>query len=201
MPDVMIIDNGISNILNIVRGFQYWGLDVKLIDKPEELMGASRIVLPGVGAFNDGMEVLKSKSWLNRYNFSKSGKPLLGVCLGMQMLLDLVRSSRACWIGIDPWRVKPIPLQKSNLLKHGVPNIGWSEIYSGADPKYWEDSILSQTAQGEPFYFVHSFMAIPENQDFVLAKTDYDGCNIAAVYDEITFMAANFTLRKLELKV
>ena len=73
----MIIDNGISNILNIVRGFQYWGLDVKLIDKPEELMGASRIVLPGVGAFNDGMEVLKSKKLIEPLiDFSKSGKPL-----------------------------------------------------------------------------------------------------------------------------
>ena len=183
MPDVMIIDNGISNILNIVRGFQYWGLDVKLIDKPEELMGASRIVLPGVGAFNDGMEVLKSKKLVEPLiDFSKSGKPLLGVCLGMQMLLDFSEEfGEHAGLGLIPGRVKPIPLQKSNLLKRKVPNIGWSEIYSGADPKYWEDSILSQTAQGEPFYFVHSFMAIPENQDFVLAKTDYDGCNIAAV--------------------
>ena len=86
---VSIIDYGMSNLLSITRAFEHVGADVKTITHPEEILNAEYLVLPGVGAFPDGMDHLNKKDLSGAIvEFTKTGKPLLGICLGMQMLLS-----------------------------------------------------------------------------------------------------------------
>lgn len=88
-PRVTVIDYGASNLLNVVRALEHCGAEVVLADQPEAVINADRLILPGVGAFADGMAELQLKKLADPIKFfCQQGNPLLGICLGMQMMLD-----------------------------------------------------------------------------------------------------------------
>lgn len=140
---------------------------------------ADRLVLPGVGAFADGMSGLRERGLIEPIlHFIASGRPFLGICLGMQMLAtssDEFGSHQG--LNVVPGRVVPIPGCDSDGVPHKTPHIGWAELEPAAD---WTGSIFDGMAKGTSVYLVHSFRFEPDDDSHRLADCYYGGHRIAA---------------------
>lgn len=175
---VTIIDYGMSNLLSISRAFEHVGAEVVIADKPEEISKAEYLVLPGVGAFPDGMNELSKRGLIESIrDFAKNGNPLLGVCLGMQMLLSKGYEHHLT-DGLDIVNGEVLPLPK-DMPGFKVPNINWHSIFEPSQGK-WNNSILKESAQETCFYFVHSYYAKPGNDENVLALSRFGSLEFAA---------------------
>ncbi|RUR20256.1 imidazole glycerol phosphate synthase subunit HisH [Legionella sp. km535] len=183
MSSVSIIDYGVGNLLSVARAFQYFDATVNIVSTPEDILKAERLVLPGVGAFADGMKGLTELNFVDPVKeFAASGKPFLGICLGMQMML-----SRSCEFGthqgldLISGDVVSIPLEGVDGVPHKIPHIGWNELISLPQSENWSDTILKNIPDKSSVYFVHSFMAVPETPKNRLADVLYNGQAISAV--------------------
>lgn len=188
---VTVIDSGIVNIRNIARALEYVGATVCVSRDVSDVERAKRIVLPGVGAFAPGMKELRDRR-LDQAIVSVAhlGIPVLGICLGMQMLFEK-SYEKGCHsgLGIIPGTVIPIPRSgPSAETSRKVPHVGWSELERAPDRGSWDGTILSGTTPGEYVYFVHSFMASTEETTWPLAQCTYQGLPILAAveYENIT---------------
>ncbi len=181
MPTVTIIDYGIGNLLSVARAFEHCGANIVLTDDPAKITGADYLVLPGVGAFADGMSGLTERGLVEPIkSFAAKERPFLGICLGMQLMLDESEEFGANeGLGLIPGNVVAIPAMGSDGVPHKIPHIGWNEICFPAGIS-WEGSILNNTPEKSSFYFVHSFTAIPALHDHRLADCYYNGQLIAA---------------------
>lgn len=189
MSNIVIIDYGMGNLKSIQRGLKKVGVTVKLSSDPEVISKADRLVLPGVGAFKAGMHGLKKNGFVDAiYKFVETGNPLLGICLGMQMFLDESEEhGKHQGLGLIPGVVKKIPENDQDKFKRKIPHIGWTALYPYKN-KEWQDSYLEEIIQGEYFYFVHSYMSVPDEASNVLAQCEYEGLRITAAIqrDNIT---------------
>lgn len=180
---VSILDYGAGNLLSVARSFETQNCDIHFISTPEEILKSERLILPGVGAFKDGMTHLNALRLVEPIReFAASGKPFLGICLGMQMLLD--RSYEFGiheGLGLVEGEVLQIPLHNHNQQKHKIPHIGWNELQAPRGNASWQSTILEHIPVESTMYFVHSFMAIPQKSEHNLAITDYNGISISAV--------------------
>ena len=183
MNFVTVIDYGIVNLGNIVRGLERVGARVCASADPDKVFQADRLVLPGVGAFAAGMAELSSRS-LDRAvtEAVQTGTPLLGICLGMQMLLDHSEENGSHrGLGILAGGVKAIPREGVDGSKRRkVPHIGWNALQYPPNRSHWQDSCLAGIQHGEFCYFVHSYMAVPENPNHILAQCNYEGLAVTA---------------------
>ncbi|RYX91173.1 MAG: imidazole glycerol phosphate synthase subunit HisH [Comamonadaceae bacterium] len=180
---VMVIDYGIGNLLNVVRALQHCGADVTVVDNASQVTGMpDRLVLPGVGAFADGMSELAARGFddfVKRY--ADAQRPFLGICVGAQMLFDVGEEfGDTPGLGLIPGRVQPVPVTGADGTPHRIPHIGWSPLTKPAGRETWSGSILAQVQPGEPMYFVHSFAPVPTHEAHRLADTSYDGARICA---------------------
>lgn len=182
MAIVTIIDYGVGNLLSVARAFVQVGAEAVVSADPAAILRADRLVLPGVGAFSQGMQELRQRGFVEPIRaFARSGRPLLGICLGMQMLLD---SSEEFGIhpglGLVAGKVVAIPRTKRDGTPHKIPHIGWNALYPspGAD---WSASALADVRPGAYAYFVHSFAAEPARPESRLADVDYNGRAVCAV--------------------
>ena len=167
---IAIIDYGVGNLFSLQSSLRAIGAEAKVTNKMEEIRQADRIILPGVGAFADaiaklwqsGMEVIVKEE-------AAKGKPLLGICLGMQMLLEKnYEYGIHEGLGLIPGSVKPIAPMIGAELK--VPHIGWNGLRF---PKGKEKSKLYRyVEEGEFVYFVHSYAGV-DCDDFVTARAEY----------------------------
>lgn len=180
---VTIVDYGIGNIFSVTRAFQRCGADVLLTDKPEDILAASSLVLPGVGAFSNGMSGLRERDLVDPLRiYAASGKPLLGICLGMQMLFSgSTEFGEQIGLNIIEGRIIPIEPKGIEGLPLKVPHIGWSELISPKNGPGWGSSILKNLDSGAHCYFVHSFTAFPDDERHRLADTYYGNSQISAV--------------------
>jgi len=189
MRDVVIIDYGMGNLKSIQRGLEKVDATVKLSSDPEVISKAERLVLPGVGAFESGMRGLQKKGLVNAlYDFVKTGNPLLGICLGMQMFLDKSEEhGNHPGLKLIPGTVKKIPENDQGEFKRKTPHIGWAALDSSAN-SIWKNSCLEEIKTGEFFYFIHSYMAVPEEKVHTLAECNDEGLAVTAVVkkDNIT---------------
>ena len=176
MKKVSIIDYGMSNLLSICRAFEHIGATVEIIDSAAGIEQADYLVLPGVGAFPDGMKELHARNLVNPVKkYVASGKPMLGVCLGMQMLLSKsYEHTETPGLDIIPGEVLALP---KDIPGYKVPNINWHSIESNQDN--WKNSILENTSNGACFYFVHSYYAKPDKEAHVLASANFGSLNFA----------------------
>jgi len=181
MPTVTIIDYGIGNLLSVARAFEHCGANIVLTDDPAKITGADFLVLPGVGAFADGMAGLKERKLVDPIlEFAITGRPFLGICLGMQMMLDESEEFGANeGLGLVPGRVVAIPAVGSDGIAHKIPHIGWNEIVT-PEAIEWQGTILDGIIPGSSFYFVHSFTAIPTHHEHRLADCYYNRQLISA---------------------
>lgn len=183
MPRVTIIDYGMGNLLSVARALEHCGAEVLITSDPELVAHAERLILPGVGAFADGMAGLRERGLIEPIRkFARAGRPFLGICLGMQMMLD---SSEEFGIheglGLVPGRVVAIPLTGVNNQTHKIPHIGWNKLLLPTPEAKWENTILAGLRPGASGYFVHSFTVVPQYPEHRLADCDYNGRIISAV--------------------
>jgi glutamine amidotransferase len=176
--DAVVIDYGIVNLKNIMRGLEYVGARVTESADPDQVQKANRVILPGVGAFAAGMEELCALGMDDALkSVAGAGRPILGICLGMQMLLGVSKEyGRHDGLDLIPGTVTPIPngIEEGGKKKRKVPHIGWSALNYPSHRSTWDGSCLAATLPGTFFYFIHSFMAIPDNPEYVLGHCVYE---------------------------
>jgi imidazole glycerol-phosphate synthase subunit HisH len=191
--DVTIIDYGVGNLLSVQRGLEHCGAKVILSANPEKILAAKRVVLPGVGAFGSGIQALDALQLVPVIQeVAERGIPLLGICLGMQLLLDQSDEfGMSQGLGLISGHVKVIPDVSTDGETLKIPHIGWNEITS---PKHtdWHGTLLSGNQPGDAMYFVHSFMATPNDNAHRLADCIYGGHQIAAVIHRDNIMGCQF---------
>ena len=175
---VAIVDYGVGNLFSLRSSFAAIGESAEVTSDPAVLDAADRIVLPGVGAFADAAERLRrSGLWDEVIRQAQSGKPLLGICLGMQLLFtQSFEFGKYAGLDLIPGDVRPISERIRPGLK--IPHMGWNSLeLRGGSP------IFKDTPGGECVYFVHSYFAdTPE--EYITAVTDYGGKLTAAVRKE-----------------
>jgi glutamine amidotransferase len=173
---VTIVDYGLGNLLSVARGFERAGADVLVTSSPEDVRRATRVVLPGVGAFADGMAGLSDRGLVEPLvEHARAGKPLLGICLGMHLLMETSEEfGRNSGLGIVAGRT--VALAPADGDK--VPNIGWRPLVPAGE---WDGTVLDSLAPAAEAYFVHSFVAEPADPAARLADAEHGGRPFTAV--------------------
>ncbi len=166
----IIIDYGVGNIFNVLNAFKKMDPNTKLSSKPEEILKASHIILPGVGAFEDAMKLLKQLGLDEVLKEAVSKNiPVLGICLGMQLLYEKsLENGEWQGLGLLPGTVTRFDPSQVSI----IPHMGWNElIFTGSSPF---TNLMGSV------YFVHSYLA-PSDSDFVYAYCDYENCSVPAI--------------------
>lgn len=183
---IAIVDYGMGNVRSLANAFAYLGEEVVVTDQPQVMDDAERIVLPGVGAFGDAMRAMSEKGVIEPLNrqVMELGKPLLGICLGMQLVarqsVEHGNHQGLGWIDARVERLAPAPPLK-------VPHVGWNSL------DFPEDDWLFQGVRRQEanFYFVHSFHMVCARPEDRLATTDYGG-DVTAVVRRGNILAMQF---------
>jgi glutamine amidotransferase len=177
---IAIIDYKMGNLYSVKNAFDFLGIPSWITSDPEELLRAKAIVLPGVGAFAVAMKHLEDlKLAAAIKTVANEGRPLLGICLGMQLLFS-ESDEFGTHQGLDVIAGKVLHLSKANLQNSSadnnsntkVPNVGWRSIAPGGSFD-WSSTLLQHVTPGQYMYFTHSHFALPDNDEVVLAKTSY----------------------------
>ena len=190
---VGIVDFGVGNLFSVDNAVKTLTKDRFISSEPEKLMSADYIIFPGVGSFADGMSRIRSQG-LDTFmkDFYATGKPILGICLGMQLMF-----SEGDEGGVN----KGLDLIKGRIekLKHRdnsrIPHIGWNDVY-GDD--FQEMKIMAGISQHSSFYFVHSYHAIPDEKIYNF-YTDFYGLNIVAGVRKNNLFATQFHPEKSQI--
>jgi len=179
---VSIVDYGVGNILNVSRGFEHVGGVVSVTSDIAAIKVADRLVLPGVGAFGHGMNELRDRGMIEAIKeFALTGRPFLGICLGMQMMMDVSQEFGPCnGLGFIAGAVEAIPHSGLDGKTHKIPHIGWNELLKSGSES-WQSTILKGIEPGEPMYFVHSYAAAPAAKENMISHCDYNGLLFASV--------------------
>jgi glutamine amidotransferase len=167
---VVIIDYGMSNLGSVKRAFEECSADVIISDNPDDLLQAERIVLPGVGAFYDGMANLNAGGWPEKLKMALTNPnvQLLGICLGMQLLASMgYEGGETHGLGLIPGEVKRFNPDGSG---DRIPHIGWNEVHFEKSHK-----LTNGLKSGTDFYFVHSYFFNVTHPSYAIASTPYCG--------------------------
>ena len=194
MTEVAVIDYGVGNLLSVSRALVHCGARVKVTADPAVILAADRVILPGVGAFANGMAALRA-SGLDRVvrQVAAAGMPLLGICLGMQLLLESSDEFGATdGLGLIPGQVLQIPSDASDGERNKIPHIGWNALTLPSGRSSWGDGLLDGLAAGEAMYFVHSFMAQPTDPAHRLADCLYGGIAVSAAVQRGAVLGCQF---------
>ena len=193
-PEVTVIDYGAGNLLSVQRGLEYCGANVVLTADPDVILSSKRVVLPGVGAFPDAMQALERLGLVATINkLSEQKIPLLGICLGMQLLLEESEEfGVTAGLGLIPGRVTSVPSHTISGVKQKIPHIGWSELQCASTTTDWQQTLLEDNSPGDSAYFIHSFMAVPVDPAHRKADCLYGGHRIAAVIGREQIMGCQF---------
>ena len=196
MTRVIVIDSGVVNIKNVIRGFEYVGARVESSKDPDCVYHADRVVLPGVGAFAAGMAELRSQGMDDALKeVAKAGRPILGICLGMQMLLDQsTEHGQHAGLGLISGSVLPIPndYDEEGRPRRKVPHIGWNVVGYSTHVTSWEGTCLDSTSPGSYFYFVHSYMVNPSSATTIVAQCIYQGLPLIAAINKDNITGLQF---------
>ncbi len=170
---IAVIDYGMGNLRSVQKALEFVGAKVIVTHDPDLILNADSVVLPGVGAFKDCMANLNKLKLVDPIRkFVDSGKPFLGICLGLQVLFEESEEyGPVAGLGILPGKVVKFidgssGAKKGSLIK--IPHMGWNEI------KVKKDSPLFEGVGDSPyFYFVHSYYVVPEDQNMIATVTNY----------------------------
>lgn len=185
--EISVIDYEINNVKSVLKAFEKIGKNARIINTPEEILAAKCLVLPGVGAFKNGMRQMVKKGYIEPLQEKvKSGTPLLGICLGMQLLFS-ESEEFGRHKGLDLIKGKVVSLRNSFEIKmkgYKLPHMGWNELkkpnaYQSAVE--WEETFLKDIETGSCVYFAHSFYPIVDDPSNVVATTVYGGQEFCVV--------------------
>lgn len=169
--NIVVIDYGIGNIKSIKNAFDEFGVKIILSREKVDILNADGVILPGVGAFSHGMNNLIKYNLVDIIGeFVKTDRPLLGICLGMQMMLEESEEFGITkGLGLIKGKVIKIPIDETKKVK--LPHISWNGIK--AKNITWGNTILENVPEDSDMYFVHTFVANPKNEDEILSVTEY----------------------------
>ena len=195
---IAIIDYSIGNVQSITNALSHNRDDIEIILTSErnEILQSDAVILPGVGAFQRAMKELEKRNLpeiLSEY--IRLGKPLLGICLGMQLLLESSDEfGFAPGLGFLSGEVKKFP----ESVKDKLPNVAWNNLI--ANSSKWENTILNEITPEDNFYFVHSYICIPSDPDTILATTDYGDIEFCSVMNNKNIYGCQFHPEKSSIK-
>ena len=161
---ISVVDYGAGNLCSVVNALTQLGYSYRITNKPEDVLEADTVILPGVGAANNVMNNLKKLELIEPIKrYTSDGRPFLGICIGLQILLSTTEEgdTQEC-LGIIPGSVQKF----SNNIK--VPHMGWNQVR-----QVITHPIFIGIPDSTNFYFVHSYYAIPQNDKAVIGTTDY----------------------------
>ena len=175
---IVLIDYGVGNLYSVEKAVAYVGGDVKISSSADDIVRAEKIILPGVGAFGDCMKNLEATGLIPTIKAEISaGKPILGICVGMQILFAGSEESPC----VDGLKIFSGQVRKIRAGDLKIPHMGWNSIKFG-------DSKLFNGLSGSPyFYFVHSYHAAPDDKNIIAATTTYGEEVTAAIEFENIF--------------
>ncbi|WP_456455845.1 imidazole glycerol phosphate synthase subunit HisH [Thermovibrio sp.] len=163
---IAVIDYGMGNLRSVGKALEHVGADVVITGEPLKLKDSEALVLPGVGAFKDAVMNLKERGlWEVILEEVNKGKPLLGICLGLQLLFEK---------SYEFGETQGLGLIKGEVVRFNlpsefkIPHMGWNQVFKEKD-----SPLLQGIKEGEFFYFVHSYYVKPEEEEVILTKTDY----------------------------
>jgi glutamine amidotransferase len=175
---IAIIDYGMGNLRSVQKGFERMGHEAVVTREPHTILDASKVVLPGVGAFPDCMRNLEEYGLIDAVLQSiRSGKPFLGICLGLQLLFtESEEFGLSKGLDVIKGKVVRFRLQDPTLK---VPHMGWNSLSMKRRPP-----ALADVPDGSHFYFVHSFHVVLEDKGVVATTTDYGGEFVSGVWKD-----------------
>ena len=188
---IAIVDYRAGNLTSVARALEHLGHRCEITDRPEKIRAAERVILPGVGAAGATMENLRALGLAEvlRSDVARAGKPFLGICIGIQVLLDRSEEDDTDCLGIIPGHVTRYPASVDGRpLK--VPQIGWNRVrQTRAHP------VLAGVPDNTHFYFVHSYYPVPADLAVTIAVSDY-GVTFTAAIARDNVIATQFHLEK-----
>jgi glutamine amidotransferase len=175
MAVVAVVDYGMGNLKSVsqavIKAAEGSGVNVVITQSADQVFAADRIVLPGQGAIRDCMRELRDSGMLEAVLDAAARKPMLGVCVGMQMLLDRSEEQDTAGLGLIPGTVKRFQLDgrlQDDGSRYKVPQMGWNRVLQVRQHALWQD-----VPDDAYFYFVHSFYARPSDRHHSAGETDY----------------------------
>lgn len=175
----MIVDYGRGNLLSLQRALEHIGHPMETCSDPDALRKAPRLILPGVGAFGDGMAGLRKRGLDAAVReCAAAGKPILGICLGMQLLLERgTEFGDFAGLGLVAGDVIRFPKGTAK-----IPHVAWSPLLPPKDGPGWGGTFFDGLAPGACVYFVHSYFARPSNPAHRLSETAYGGVDFCSAF-------------------
>lgn len=167
---IAVIDLGLGNLQSVIRAFERIGSNAVLTRTAIDIQSASALVLPGVGAFPDGMASLERLNLRQiGSDFGRSGRPILGICLGMQLLAEVgLEHGETLGLGLIPGRVERLTPVDPTCR---VPHIGWRQVYSTKP----DARLIDRRVDGAYFYFAHSYHVVAADSGIIAARFEYGG--------------------------
>lgn len=186
-PRVGIVDYGSGNLLSVRHALERCGAEVNLLTEPEQVLAADRVVLPGVGAYPAAMRRLAGAGLdAALVNHFRSGRPLLGICLGMQLLAEVGEEfETTAGLGLIPGKVEQLPASDAKGRSSRVPFVGWAESRGTG-------SSAAFVPVDAHYYFVHSYRFIPSHPGDVLANYRFDGHDVVAAVGQGATVGVQF---------
>lgn len=176
---VAVVDYGMGNLRSVSQAVMHVaadsGLEVIVTARPEEVRAAERVVLPGQGAMRDCMRELRDSGLQEAVLEAAASKPLMGVCVGMQMLLDHSEEQDTPGLGLIPGRVRRFRLEgqrQPDGSRYKVPQMGWNQVWQAA-PGGVRHPVWGEVPDGAWFYFVHSYYTCPDQTAHTAGETEY----------------------------
>jgi glutamine amidotransferase len=174
---IAIIDYGMANLRSVQKAFEEVGAAAEIVSQPDQIRRADKIVLPGVGAFQDAVKTLRASGLVEPIKqHIDSGKLFLGICLGLQMLFDVsYEDGEHQGLGIVPGKVVRFDVDQKHGLK--VPHMGWNQLQIKQP-----SPLLKGLPAGCGVYFVHSYHVVPTDSSVVATTTDYGGEFVSSIW-------------------
>lgn len=191
MATIAIVDYKAGNATSVARALEHLGYRSEITERPERVRGADRVILPGVGAAGATMENLNRLGMAEvlRNDVAAAGKPFLGICIGIQILLDSSDEDDTQCLGIIPGRVVRYPVSLDGLpLK--VPQIGWNRVH-----QIRQHPLFAGVPDQAHFYFVNSYYPVPQDPALTIGTSEY-GVNFTAALARDNVVATQFHLEK-----
>ena len=189
---IAIIDYGMGNLRSVQKGFERVGFEAVVTSDPCQVAEADKVVLPGVGAFEDAMTELRSRDMIDVIlDTVAAEKPMLGICLGLQLLFDRsYENGEHQGLGIIPGEVVKFELPH----EYSVPHMGWNQIQPRHDP------VLTEGLKpGTYVYFVHSYYVVPTDESVIATETEY-GVTFCSMIRRGNLFATQFHPEKSQAK-